>query len=67
MTEINIWHEYGEELDRRLRTKTFALALKMLEKEEDIPRESQRPLRDFGYHLSLCQSFQLLPHKRRRG
>jgi len=52
-----MFHEYGEELERRVRLKTFPLALKLLEKEEDIPKEAQRPLKDFGYHLALCQGF----------
>ena len=56
---LSVWHEYGEELERRVRLKNFPLALKLLEKEEDIPEGAQRPLRDFGYHLSLCQGFAL--------
>jgi uncharacterized protein (DUF169 family) len=59
MTQLNIWNGYGEELERQVRLKTFPLALKLLEKEEDIPEGAQRPLRDFGYHLLLCQGFQL--------
>ncbi|NIM05156.1 MAG: hypothetical protein GTN65_05965, partial [Armatimonadetes bacterium] len=43
----------------RVRLKTFPLALKLLEKEGDIPDGAKRPLRDFGYHLSLCQAFQI--------
>ncbi len=59
MVDLDAYHEYGEELERRLRLKSFPLALKLLEREEDIPQEAQRPLRDFGYHLLLCQGFQL--------
>ena len=59
MTQLNIWNGYGEELERQIRLKTFPLALKLLEKEEDIPKGAQRPLRDFGCHLLLCQGFQL--------
>jgi len=54
---LGVFHNYGEELEKRLRLKTFPLAVKLLEKEEDIPEGAQRPLRDFGYHLSLCQGF----------
>jgi len=56
---LSAFHDYGEELERRVRLKTFPLAVKLLEKEEDIPEGAQRPLRDFGYHLSLCHSFHL--------
>jgi uncharacterized protein (DUF169 family) len=59
MTDLRAYQEYGEELERRLRLKTFPLALKLLEKEEDIPAGAKRPLKDFGHHLSLCQVFQM--------
>jgi uncharacterized protein (DUF169 family) len=59
MAELNVYHEYGEELERRLRLKTFPLALKLLEREEDVPEGAQRPKRDLGHRLTLCQSFQL--------
>jgi uncharacterized protein (DUF169 family) len=59
MTEPKIFQEYGEDLERRLRLKTFPLALKLLEKERDIPEGAKRPLKDFGHHLSLCQIFQM--------
>ena len=59
MTEPKIYREYGEDLERRLRLKTFPLALKLLEKEQDIPEGAKRPLKDFGHHLSLCQILQM--------
>ena len=59
MENIDTYREYGEELEKRLRLKTFPLALKLLEKEEDIPEGAQRPVKDFGYHLLLCQAFQI--------
>ena len=59
MLDIMMYREYAEELDRRLRLKTFPLALKLLKKEEDIPEGAQRPKKDLGYHLSLCQVFQI--------
>jgi uncharacterized protein (DUF169 family) len=59
MADLKIYHGYGDELERQLRLKTFPLALKLLENEADIPGEAQRPVRDFGHHLSLCQAFQI--------
>ena len=59
MADLEAYHGYGDELERRLRLKTFPLALKLLENEGDIPDGSQRPIRDFGHHLSLCQAFQI--------
>lgn len=57
MTERETLHKYGEELERRLHLKTFPLAVKLIEKEEDIPAEAVRPFRDLGYHMPLCQAF----------
>ena len=53
------YKEYGEELERRLKLKSFPLAVKVLENEGDIPTTAYRPLRDSGYHLDLCQAFQI--------
>ena len=57
MTELETLHKYGEELEGRLRLKTFALAIKLIEKEEAIPEGAVRPLRDLGYHMPLCQVY----------
>lgn len=59
MADLKVYQEYGEELERRLRLKTFPLALKLLKRREDIPEGAKRPLKDLGHHLSLCQAFQL--------
>ena len=59
MRNLNTYHKYGEELERRIRLKTFPIGVKLLEKEADIPKEAQRPIRDFGHHLSLCQGFEM--------
>jgi len=59
MSQPNEWSGYGEELERRVRLKSFPLAVKVLKKEEDIPEEAQRPVRDLGHRLLLCQGFQL--------
>jgi len=59
MIELNVYRGYGLELERRLRLRTYPVAVKLLEKESDIPDEAMRPLEDLGYHLSLCQAFQL--------
>jgi uncharacterized protein (DUF169 family) len=59
MSQWKVWNDYGDELERRVRLKTFPLALKLLKNEEDIPKEAQRPQRDLGNRLLLCQGFQL--------
>ncbi len=40
---LDVFHNCGEELEKRLRLKTFPLAVKLLEKEEDISEGAQRP------------------------
>lgn len=50
-------HEYADELDRRLRLRTYPLAIKMIEREEEVPEGATRPVRDLGVHLDLCQVF----------
>ena len=57
MVNLEYLQNCGEEISRRLCLKTFPLAVKLLEKEEDIPEEAMRPLRDLGYHLELCQAY----------
>ena len=57
MTTTSAFHEHAQELEKRLRLKTFPLAVKLLEREEDITLGAQRPKRDLGHHLSTCQGF----------
>lgn len=62
--KLEDFHNFGEEVEKRLKLKTFPLALKFLESEADIPEGAKRPKRDLGYHLSACQAFAL---SRRQG
>ena len=57
MATLSEFNSYGDELEKRLRLKTFPFAVKLLEKEADIPEGAVRPKRDLGYHLALCQGF----------
>ena len=59
MANQGYYEEYAEELESRVRLKTFPVAVRALETESEIPEGATRPLRDLGHHLSLCQSFQL--------
>ncbi|MFC1838177.1 DUF169 domain-containing protein [Thermodesulfobacteriota bacterium] len=56
-TPLMEFNRYGEELEKRLMLRTSPLAVKMLEKESDIPEGAVRPLKDNGYHLAQCQAF----------
>ena len=57
MNTLSDFNRWGEELEARLQLHTSPIAIKMLKKEEDIPKEAKRPKRDFGFHLGLCQAF----------
>lgn len=59
MTALSEFNQYGEELERQLMLRTSPIAVKMLEKVEDIPKDAIRPKKDRGYHLAQCQAFAL--------
>jgi uncharacterized protein (DUF169 family) len=59
MTTIAEFNGYGEELERLLILRTSPIAVKMLEKEEDIPEGALRPKKDRGVHYAQCQVFAL--------
>ena len=57
--ELNTFNKYGEELEISLILRTSPVAVKMLERDADIPKEAFRPKRDGGYHIAQCQAFGL--------
>lgn len=59
MPSLEQYNQYGKDLEWILKLKTSPLAVKMLEKEEDIPEGAIRPKRDWGNHLAQCQTFGL--------
>ena len=64
MAKLSALHGYAEEFEKKLRLKTFPIAVKLLEKEEDIPEGAIRPKRDLGQHIALCVA---LTRSRREG
>jgi uncharacterized protein (DUF169 family) len=64
MPTIEEYNRCGEDLEKILLLRTSPIAVKMLEKEEDIPEGAIRPKKDRGYHLAQCQVFAM---SRRRG
>lgn len=57
MTTIGEFNQYGEELEKLLHLRTSPIAIKLLEKEEDIPVGAIRPKKDRNVHIALCQAF----------
>ena len=64
MTTLTEYNRCGEELEKLLILRTSPLAIKMLEKEEDIPEGAIRPKRDSGCHLAQCQAFAMSRRER---
>jgi uncharacterized protein (DUF169 family) len=61
---ISEYNRYGTELESFLLLKTSPLAIKMLEKESDIPAGTFRPKKDRGQHLAQCQALALSRRRR---
>jgi uncharacterized protein (DUF169 family) len=57
MSPVSEFNKYGEELEKILILRSSPIAVKMLEKEADIPKGAVRPKKDRGYHLAQCQAF----------
>jgi uncharacterized protein (DUF169 family) len=56
---LSVFNEYGRRIEEQIRPRSYPLAIKMVEREEDIPEEAERPKRDFGMCMSTCQCFAL--------
>lgn len=56
-SELSQLNTFGDELETSLVLRTSPIAVKMLEREADIPKEAFRPKRDGGYHIAQCQAF----------
>jgi uncharacterized protein (DUF169 family) len=57
--DLNTFRKYGEDMETALLLRTSPIALKMLEKEADIPDGAFRPKRDGKYHIAQCQAFSM--------
>jgi uncharacterized protein (DUF169 family) len=64
MATIEDFNRYGKELENLLGLYTSPIAVKMLEKEEDIPEGTIRPKKDHSYHLAQCQAFAMSRRER---
>ena len=64
MPTVNNFNHFGEEIEKLMLLRTSPLAVKMLEKESDIPEGVIRPKGNQGYHLAQCQAFSI---SRRKG
>jgi len=58
MPDLRTYHDWGTELERRLRLRSHPLAIRLIEDESEIPDDAVRPRSDEGHRLSLCQAFE---------
>jgi uncharacterized protein (DUF169 family) len=59
------FNKYGEELETSMLLRTSPIAVKMLEKEADVPKGAFRPKRDGRYHIAQCQAFSMSRRERK--
>ncbi len=52
MTTANEFNRHGEELETLLHLQTSPIAVKMLEREADIPPDALRPKKDHSKHYA---------------
>ena len=61
MTQSEPFHpsyrDYAQAFERFLRMATYPLAVKMLEREDDVSELAKSPVRHLGSHLNTCQCF----------
>jgi uncharacterized protein (DUF169 family) len=57
MATLKELNNMGNDLEGMLFLRTSPIAVKFIEKEEDIPKDAYRPKRDEGVHLAQCQAF----------
>jgi len=53
---LSEFHSYVEDIERTMILRTHPWAVKMLEREADIPEGAIRPKRDPGCHLTYARS-----------
>ena len=56
-SELSQLNTFGDEMEASLVLRTSPIAVKMLEREADIPKGAFRPKKDGGYHIAQCQAF----------
>jgi uncharacterized protein (DUF169 family) len=59
MPAIKEYRSYGKEIEDILRLDSFTVAVKMIQKKEEIPAEAVRPKRDLDQHIAQCQAFSM--------
>ena len=59
MLDVDEINRHARKIEPLLRLKTYPIAVKMLQKEQDIPDGAKRPVKDREFNLALCQAISL--------
>jgi uncharacterized protein (DUF169 family) len=64
MATVAEYNRFGEDIEKLMLLRTSPLAVKMLQKESDVPEGALKPKAAHGGHLAQCQAFSI---SRRKG
>ncbi|MGE7271280.1 DUF169 domain-containing protein [Brevibacillus panacihumi] len=48
--------ELNQAIQTYVRTDSFPVGIKIVKAENDLPERTKRPMRDFGYQITICQA-----------
>jgi uncharacterized protein (DUF169 family) len=60
---LEILKRFKKAVDEHLSLRSLPIAVKLLEREEDVPPNMGRPMRDLGESIRPCQGWHLARHK----
>jgi len=61
--ELDILNSFQKSVDQHLSLRSFPVAIKLLEREEDMPTDIGRPKRDLGEPVRPCVGWHLARHR----
>jgi uncharacterized protein (DUF169 family) len=60
---MEIFKEFKEVIDEQLHLASLPIAIKFIKREQDIPKEIGRPMRDLGGPIRPCTGYHLVRHQ----
>ena len=54
---IEVLNQYSLDLERIFKLRSYPIALKFYEKAAEVPEDAVFPMKKFGKHMALCQTF----------
>lgn len=56
---MTIYNEYGRRIEEQIRPSSYPIAVKLIDSDQDIPKDAKMPRRDYGACMATCQCFAL--------